>query len=521
MSSKGHSPEQIVGMLREVDVALSQGQTVAKVSRTFGVTSKTIYRWRKMYRRLRADQVKRLKELENENSSYKSAVEDGGVEAPFDKSSKNQISKNRVYGETEEAVVDNIFEVYSENITLREVERQIILLMAVIAQNKLPDNKLKAMIPRRHQALFDSHVAPAIRGASKVHKERGLVITFHMLGICDKLIAEFTTYSRNTVQQFVREYNNGEHERLLCKVKKERGYEKKENRDKVFELLHVPPKTYGINRTTWTLDLLHDVLKEEGTIIARDYIQKIIRSEGYVFRRTREVLTSNDPDYKEKLKAITRTLRRLAPKDMFFSIDEYGPISIRERVGRRRVLRGEIPTVPQYQDSKGHIILIAALELKTNQITYFYGKRKSTDEMINLMLLLLETYHFSRRLYFSWDAAIWHSSRKFLAKVKMVNSKKYREIHGNPTVILKPLPARAQFLNVIESVFSGLSKSIIQNSNYGSVREAQEAIDRYINERNLFFRKNPKKAGNKIWGKEQTPSYFSVSHNCKNPQFAR
>ena len=124
------------------------------------------------------------------------------------------------------------------------------------------------------------------------------------------------------------------------------------------------------------------------------------------------MLTSNDPDYQEKLKSITRTLRRLAPKDMFFSIDEYGPVSIRERVGRRRVLRGEIPTVPQYQDSKGHIILIAALELKTNQMTYFYGKRKSTDEMINLMLLLLETYHFSRRLYLSWDAASWHSSKK-------------------------------------------------------------------------------------------------------------
>ena len=61
----------------------------------------------------------------------------------------------------------------------------------------------------------------------------------------------------------------------------------------------------------------------------------------------------------------------------------------------------------------------------------------------------------------------------------------------------------------------------IQNSNYESVEEAKTSIDRYFDERNLFFQKHPKKAGNKIWGKEQVPSYFSVSHNCKNPKFAR
>ena len=45
------------------------------------------------------------------------------------------------------------------------------------------------------------------------------------------------------------------------------------------------------------------------------------------------------------------------------------------------------------------------------------------------------------------------------------------------------------------------------------------AIDRYIEERNEYFRLNPRRAGNKIWGSEQTPSYFSVAHNCKNPKF--
>jgi hypothetical protein len=46
--------------------------------------------------------------------------------------------------------------------------------------------------------------------------------------------------------------------------------------------------------------------------------------------------------------------------------------------------------------------------------------------------------------------------------------------------MLAPLPAGAQFLNVIESVFSGMARAVIDNSNYGSVDEARAAIDRYI-----------------------------------------
>ncbi|WP_108860589.1 hypothetical protein [Ruegeria sp. Alg231-54] len=140
--------------------------------------------------------------------------------------------------------------------------------------------------------------------------------------------------------------------------------------------------------------------------------------------------------------------------------------------------------------------------------------------MVKLLHLLLQEYFDCRRLYLSWDAASWHSSKKFLAEVKRVNKGEHRNTYQSPMIKLRPLPARAQFLNVIESVFSGLSQSVIHNSNYQSVEEAKSAIDRYISERNAFFKSNPKKAGNKIWGEEQVPSYFSVSHNCKDPRFS-
>jgi len=71
-----HTVEQIITKLREAEVALSKGQSVVQVCRTLGITEQTYYRWRNEYGGLKIDQVKRLKELERENSRLKRAVAD-------------------------------------------------------------------------------------------------------------------------------------------------------------------------------------------------------------------------------------------------------------------------------------------------------------------------------------------------------------------------------------------------------------------------------------------------------------
>ena len=71
---KGGRSEHIITKLREAEVALSQGQTVVQVSRSLGITEQTYYRWRNEYGGLKIDQVKRLKELERENTRLKRAV---------------------------------------------------------------------------------------------------------------------------------------------------------------------------------------------------------------------------------------------------------------------------------------------------------------------------------------------------------------------------------------------------------------------------------------------------------------
>ena len=420
------------------------------------------------------------------------------------------------------ATIDRIFDLALDNQMLSRVERTLILRMAHIQQGRYAVSQLKALVPGPHQKIFGDCIVNALSSKSSCYRKRALVLTFYLLGTPLPLIAEFLVVSRHAVREFIRRYHTGDVAGLLARPSnKLKIVERQDLRDRLFAVMHSPPIEHDINRTTWTIKLLQRVLAKEGVRIGHNTIAGMIRKEGYNFRKTREVLTSNDPDYRRKLQAITRILRRLGSTDRFFSVDEYGPFSIKQHGGRRRVRKGEYPTVPQYQVSKGRLIVTAALELSTNQVTHFYSDKKDTAEMIALLRRLLKQYTGCRRIYFSWDAASWHSSKKFRAEVRRVNNLAYRRANNTPMVKLAPLPARAQFLNVIESVFSGMSRSIIQNSDYESVSAAQAAIDRYFIERNDYFGKNPQRAGKKIWGKELVPSRFSASHNCKDPRLMK
>jgi len=212
-------------------------------------------------------------------------------------------------------------------------------------------------------------------------------------------------------------------------------------------------------------------------------------------------------------------LSNLKENEKFFSIDEYGPFAIKMQGGKSLVPAGMTKTVPQWQKSKGSIIITAALELSTNHITHFYSKRKNTTEMIKLLNILIKKYSEQECIYFSWDAASWHASHELQKRVNEINGLNFREKMNSPLVKLAPLPTCAQFLNVIESVFSGMARAIIHNSDYKFGKDCKSAIDRYFSERNEHFQNNPKRAGNKIWGKERVKPIFSESHNCKDPLY--
>ncbi len=76
MAKKTYTPEQIINKLREAEIHINQGISIAEASRKIGITQQTYYRWRKEYGGLRIEQAKKLKNLEKENTRLKKLVAD-------------------------------------------------------------------------------------------------------------------------------------------------------------------------------------------------------------------------------------------------------------------------------------------------------------------------------------------------------------------------------------------------------------------------------------------------------------
>jgi hypothetical protein len=130
-------------------------------------------------------------------------------------------------------------------------------------------------------------------------------------------------------------------------------------------------------------------------------IRKITKVAGYRWRKARIVLTSADPHYTEKLDHIRSILSELRSDEAFFSIDEFGPFAVKMKPGRMLSAPGEQRVVPQWQKSRGCMIMTAAPELSGNQGSHFYSQKKNTAEMIRMMELLVQTYRDRRKLYLS------------------------------------------------------------------------------------------------------------------------
>lgn len=350
--------------------------------------------------------------------------------------------------------------------------------------------------------------------------EKAVVVLDSLKGYSVFKIAKKVERSRRKVKWWLKLYSKQGIDGLKKKEKKINEKAKKVielKKNNLIKILHETPKNYEINRTSWSLETLKTAYFQRfGVKISCTMISQYIKSQGYSFRKAKKVLTSPDPLYREKLQNITNILENLKSNEKFFSVDEFGPFAVKMQGGRSFVKSGELKTYPQFQKSKGFLICTAALELSTNQITHFYSDAKNTDEMIKLLETLLEKYKSEKKIYFSWDAASWHASKNLQKRIDLVNSKNYRGDNKTPLVELAPLPSSAQFLNVIESVFSGLARSVIHNSNYQSLEECRNAIDLYFEKRNKDFKENPKRAGNKIWGKEKVKSIFNETNNCKD-----
>lgn len=391
-----------------------------------------------------------------------------------------------------------------------------------LLQGKMKESEFGSVVDQELGEQGVSYLLDCIRHRGIQSRNRAVAVLANLKGVPIPIICSILQAEPKTVFSYLQRFNEAgvsglvDFSKNIVKKADQHDY-----MDALFAILHEPPPRYGINRARWEMADLKEVMTKKGFPISLANIRQIVRNAGYQFRKARKVLTSNDPDYRQKLQRITDILSHLQSDELFFSVDEFGPFSVRKMGGRFLTPMGEHRSIPQYQRSKGTLILTAALELSTNQFTHFYSAAKNTAEMIRLLDVLFEQCAGQRTLYFSWDAASWHASKELVQHVSELNASVPSGARRGPRVELAPLPSCAQFLNVIESVFSGMARAILHNSDYESTDTCMAAIDAYFAERNKHFKENPRRAGKKIWGEELVEAAFHVSNNCKDPRWQR
>ena len=95
MKRTRHTPEQIVGKLREADAMLAAGRPVSQIVQQLGVSEQTYNRWRTQYGGMKADEARRLKELEVENTRLKRLVADQALDMAILKEANSYLGKHQ------------------------------------------------------------------------------------------------------------------------------------------------------------------------------------------------------------------------------------------------------------------------------------------------------------------------------------------------------------------------------------------------------------------------------------------
>lgn len=347
----------------------------------------------------------------------------------------------------------------------------------------------------------ESHILRHYKaGIHKNHSKKASVILMANDGCSLLDTMESTHAAERTIYHWLHNFNKDRLESIKIHIHapaKEK--EKAERQTRVIDIVHKMPSLYGINRTTWTYGAIAEAYqKEYGSPISIGKIQGVIHNTDYSWRRARRVLTSPDPEYREKVEKLLDTLQGLKEGERFFFIDEVGPYRVKKYGGRILMPKNQTPELPEYQKSRGKIQFVAALEAVTNQMSWLFTPDKTAVSMIALFEKIVLNYTNCPVAYFTWDAISVHSAKSIVEWISAHN-----KTGKSPHIDVVPLPSKSQFLNVIEAVFGGMKKAVICNSDYATPHDMQEAIARHFEERNTFYRENPKKAGNKLWDRQK------------------
>lgn len=245
--------------------------------------------------------------------------------------------------------------------------------------------------------------------------------------------------------------------------------------EQIAEIALAPPKTL-IGMNCWSLPKLRSYLIEQQVVasISIGRLGHVLRERGIRLRRTKTWKESQDPDFWRKYRAVRRLYTKPPKGGRVLCIDEFGPLNLQPRAGAcvagagKRVQRHRAT----YHRRGGVRHMFGVYDLASDQLFGRFEEGKNGPTFLSFLRWVRRKYRHAGRLHIVLDNVAYHCTAKVLGWAKAHN------------VCFCYTPTNASWLNRIECHFTALRRFALDNSDFGSHAEQQEAIEDYLAWRN-------------------------------------
>ena len=316
--------------------------------------------------------------------------------------------------------------------------------------------------------------------ANQVNSRHARIILLSASGVCNREIARRVDCSPQWVRKIIHRFNQGGLDAITWRPYRQvRGSPRKFFAAVIEQIVEVAlssPKAL-IGMTQWSLRKLREYLVSQKIIahISLEWLRTLLRRYGIRWRRTKTWKESRDPEFKRKYRRIRRLYGRRPEGGRRLCVDEFGPLNLQPRhggclakPGRKRVERLRAT----YHRTGGVRHFLAAYDLETGKLFGRFYSRKRWVEFLEFLKWLRRRYRRSETLHIVVDNYGPHLKEEVQQWARANN------------VVFYFTPTNASWLNRIECQLAALKKFALDNSDYRTHEEQEQAIQRYLVWRN-------------------------------------
>lgn len=317
------------------------------------------------------------------------------------------------------------------------------------------------------------------QSTNAVNSRHARVILLSRGGVCNAEIAQRVDYSPAWVRQIIHRFNEGGVPAIVwyphyCAAGSPRKLFAEITEQIVEVALSSPKALIGMN--CWSLPKLRDYRVEQKIVgsISLSWLREILRRRKVRWGHTKTWKDSTDPLFWPKYRAIRRLYKHPPPGGRVIWVDEFGPLNLQPRAGScligpgKRVERHRAT----YNRRGGVRHMFGAYDMKTDRLFGIFAQEKNWVEFLRFLQWLRRRYRPSGTLYIVLDNVGYHTKQEV------------RKWAARHRIRFYFTPSNASWLNRIECHFTALRKFAVNNSDFRTHEEQQEAIEQYLAWRN-------------------------------------